>query len=191
MGLAWKPVSRSVLSFVSGLPVCLSLMCMQSCAPSFSLPLSLSRARSLSLSLSHTHARVCVACCVSVPECVGVCQMCVSVVGCLRRDHEWTCVCCVACVFRSHPISRWGYRSIGTPRQRIRLLSTSHRARNAATPAAVSILFVCWLVCVDWNVASRVRTMSNRTDCANAPTEGWHTGGLIHIHNMAWHGMAW
>ena len=34
----------------------------------------------------------------------------------------------------------------------------------------------------DWNVASR--TMSNRTDCANALTEGWHTGGLIHIHNI-------
>ena len=51
--------------------------------------------------------------------------------------------CCVACVFCSHPISRWGYCSIGTPWQRIRLLSASHRARNAA----VSILFVCWLVC--------------------------------------------
>ena len=62
--------------------------------------------------------------------CRCVSNVCQCVVGCLRCDHEWTCVCGVACVFRSHPISRWGYRSIVTPWQRIRLLSASHHARS-------------------------------------------------------------
>jgi hypothetical protein len=115
-------------------PACLPVSHVHAVSRALFLSASLSRALSLSLSLrtlslSRARAVCCVLCeCARVCRCVS--NVCQCVVGCLRCDHEWTRVCGVACVFRSHPISRWGYRSIVTPWQRIRLLSASHHARS-------------------------------------------------------------